>query len=144
MRLESTLRLISAVTVLLLTPAASASEKEDAVRALVDAFNRHDPAAMVALVDDAVQWLNIDGAKISIEAEGKDDLRSSMARYFASCASCRSAIESIETLGSRVVVLEAASWEAGGAKRVQRSVSVYEFRDQRILRVYYFPVERGQ
>jgi len=138
---ETKRRAMGVGALFLVAQIAIASEKEDTVRDFVEAFSRHDPAAMIGLVDDAVQWLGIDGAKIAIEAEGKDALRESMTRYFASCASCRSSIESIETFGSRVVVLEVASWEARGEKRAQRAVAVHEFRDGRILRVYYFPAE---
>lgn len=42
---------------------------------------------MLELVDENVQWLNVSGAKISVEVEGNEALRQSMGRYFKSCPS---------------------------------------------------------
>jgi len=137
----SGLVLVLAATGRLAAEPPSGDPRHEVVRAFVEAFNRHDPEAMVALVDEAVEWLAIDGTQLGLEARGKDALRSSMQRYFASCPTCRSSIASIETLNSRVAVLEVASWVVRGEKRAQRALAVYEFRDERIRRVYYFPSE---
>ncbi len=120
---------------------AEGDRRQEIVRAFVAAFNRHDVERMVGLVDDSVQWLSVDGTKLAIEADGRTALRESMTSYFASCPTCRSAIESIGTFGSRIVVLEVAQWTVRGERREQRALAVYEFRGDRILRVHYFAAE---
>lgn len=115
---------------------------ETRVREFVQAFNARGLDAMLALTTDDVQWLSIDKAGMTIEAEGKDALRKSMTSYFAQCPTCRSEIVWIRDAGSRVVALERASWTARAGKVSQSSLSVYEFTDGRIVRVYYFPAER--
>ncbi len=119
----------------------SSLEPEKQVRAFVDAFNARDIDAMLTLADENVQWLMVDGAKISIETEGKAALRESMARYFRSCPSCKSSLEWTQKAGSRVTAMERASWSGKSGAKSQKSLSVYEFRGDKILRVYYFPVE---
>jgi hypothetical protein len=37
--------------------------------------------------------------------------------------------------------MERASWSGKNRAKSQRSLSVYEFRNGKILRVYYFPAE---
>ena len=49
----------------------------------------------------------------------------------------------IRTAGSRVTAHERASWtNRAGAAMSQSGLSVYELKDGRIARVYYFPAER--
>lgn len=112
------------------------------VRAFVAAFNARDLDGMLALADDAVEWASVDGTKVALETAGKEALRASMTSYFASCPSCRSTLEWVKAAGSRVAALERASWtNAKGEAKSQASLSVYELRDGRIARVYYFPAE---
>jgi uncharacterized protein (TIGR02246 family) len=112
------------------------------VRDFVAAFNARELERMLGLATDDVEWVNVDGAKVSVEAAGKDALRQSMAAYFKSCQTCRSSIEIKAVTSNRVAAIESATWTVAGAERSQRSLSVYEFQDGRIRRVYYFPAER--
>jgi hypothetical protein len=116
---------------------------EELVRAFVDAFNARDIDAMLALATDGIEWVSVDGTKVSIETAGKEALRASMTGYLASCTSCRSALEWVSVTGSRAATLERASWSAkDGSTKSQASLSVYEFAEGgKIARVYYFPVE---
>ena len=111
------------------------------VKAFVDAFNARDLNMMLDFVDDNIQWMSIDGAKISIEVEGKAPLRKYMEGYYQSCKSCRSELVSVQMIGSRVTAMERASWTGKDGPRSQKSMSVYEFRNGKIFRVYYFPIE---
>src|SRR5689334_10880900 len=99
------------------------------VRAFVDAFNARDLNVMLDFVDDNIQWMNIDGAKISIEVEGKAPLRKYMEGYYQSCSSCQSELVSVQMIGSRVTAMERASWEGKDGPRSQKAMSVYEFRN---------------
>ena len=116
-------------------------EREKLVRDFVEAFNARNIDLMLQLVDENVQWLNVNGVKVSIETEGKDALRQSMGRYFSSCPSCKSSLEWVQSAGSRVTAMERASWSGKSGAKSQRSLSVYEFSGDKILRVYYFPAE---
>lgn len=125
---------------------AAAAEAGDAQTALVEefvaAFNAREIERMLALADERIEWLSVDGAGVAVETAGREALRQSMTSYFASCPSCRSALEWTRTAGLRVAALERASWTtAAGVAKAQKSLSVYELRDGRIARVYYFPAE---
>jgi hypothetical protein len=116
-------------------------EQEKLVREFVEAFNARKIDVMLEMVTEDIQWMMINGSKISIETEGKAPLRESMVRYFSSCSSCKSSLEWIQIAGSRVTAMERASWSGKSGPKAQRSLSVYEFRDGKIQRVYYFPAE---
>ena len=121
--------------------ANSWGDQEKRVREFVEAFNTRKIDVMLELAAENIQWLLIDGAKVTIETEGKAALRESMERYFRSCPSCRSSLEWVQIAGSRVTAMERASWSGRDGAKSQRSLSVYEFREGKIFRVYYFPVE---
>ena len=114
---------------------------EARVLEFVSAFNQRNIDGMLELADESVQWLMVDGAKVSLETEGKAALRRSMEKYFSSCPSCKSTIEWTRRAGSRVTAFERASWTSKGETKSQKSLSVYEFRRDKILRVYYFPID---
>jgi hypothetical protein len=66
-----------------------------------------------------------------------------MESYFKSCPSCRSELVWLQIAGSRVTALEKASFtNKAGVATSQSGLSVYEFRNGKILRVYYFPADR--
>lgn len=109
------------------------------VERFVEAFNRHDVEALVALAHEEIEWLSVAGAEISIETRGKAALAESLAGYFRSCPTCRSAIEVGPASGSFLSALERATWEAGGETRSQTSLSVYEIEDGLVRRVWYYP-----
>ena len=108
----------------------------------IAAFNTRDIDAMLEMVTDDVQWLSIDGDKITVEAKSKEVLRSSMVEYFKSCASCRSRLAHTFSTNSMVSALEVASFETSTGVQEQGSVSLYEFSNGLIKRVYYFPAEK--
>ena len=123
-------------------PTYSNVPPEVRVRNLVEAFNSRNIDAMLELVDENIQWLHVSGTKITVETEGKEALRQSMGRYFTSCSSCKSSLESVQRAGTRVTAMERASWTSKSGPKSQRSLSVYEFSGDKILRVYYFPAEK--
>lgn len=118
------------------------SKRERCVRELVAAFNARDLDRMLASMDEKIQWFGVDGAKLGIETDGKAALRKFMVGYFGSCTSCRSKLLWVRSAGSRVTALERASWNGKSGPVSQESLSVYEFGDAGITRVYYFPAER--
>ncbi|MFN0119242.1 MAG: nuclear transport factor 2 family protein [Blastocatellia bacterium] len=139
------LALTAAVSFALLsrTGAAMMSGKnEQAVRDFVTAFNRHDTTAMAALVAGDIQWMNVKGSAVEVEVAGRAALEQSMAAYFRSCPTCHSEIESIMTAGRFVTIHERAMWTGKNGAQAQRSLGVYEIRDGRIQRAWYYPAEK--
>ncbi len=136
------MRLFLGVLLLICTSVA-ADEVDHAalVEDYVEAFNEQDSAAMARMVTDDVQWLTVKGDSVAVETTGRVALVKAMDSYFASCASCRSKLVDVQVLGSRVSVIEEASWLAGDERRAQSSIAVYEFAGSRIARVYYFSSE---
>ena len=111
------------------------------VRDYVTAFNEQNIDSMLSMVADDIQWLSVVGDKITVETQGKPQLRKSMAAYFKSTKS-KSELEWVQTTASRVAALERVSWQDKSGKKSQASLSVYEFRGGLISRVYYYPVEK--
>ena len=106
------------------------------------AFNAQNSSAMAAFVAEDVEWLSIEGNKIALESQGKSSLITGMDAYFSSCPSCQSAlVEAISTPG-RISAVEIASWQGEAGAMSQKAISVYEFSDGLIQRVYYFPAEK--
>lgn len=111
------------------------------VRLFVAAFNAQDSQAMASFVVDDIEWLSITGASIAVEAKGKDNLIDSMDSYFKSCSTCRSELSDMFSTGQRVSAVEIASWQGSSGPRSQSAISVYEFLNGKIARVYYFAAQ---
>ncbi len=138
--------MIFAIMLLLLcSPCAHAQESVASnvptVERFIAAFNAHDSAAMGALVADDVAWLTIAGEEVVVEVKGKSELVTSMNAYFESCPTCQSELSGIISTPDRVSAIEIASWQSKSGSKSQRSISVYEFAEGMIQRVYYFPSE---
>lgn len=112
------------------------------VEKFVAAFNAQDSQAMASFVADDIEWLSILGNEIVVEAKGKSHLIESMDGYFKSCSTCRSELSEMVSTASRVSAIEVARWQGKNGAQSQRAISVYEFSDGLITRVYYFPAEK--
>ena len=120
-------------------PVQASEPPEQVVRAFVAAFNAHDPAAMIALAHEDVQWLFVNGDKVMVEAEGKEALKKSMTGYFKSIPSAKSTMEKQMSVGNYVTVWERASWETKNGTRSQAALAVYLVEQGKIRRVWYYP-----
>jgi hypothetical protein len=132
------------VVVLALATAGMSQTKERGLataRQLLEAFNRHDPAAMAALVTDDFELYYVTDGKSELSATGPDDLRTQMTDYFRSRPTVRSEVEgSID--GPRFVAFrERAGSRQGDRERSQSSLAVYEVVDGKIARAWYYPAE---
>lgn len=114
---------------------------ERIVEQFVGAYNARDVGRMLALATEDVEWMNVSPAGTSVETRGHIALRDTTESYFRSCPSCQASVEQVRRAGSRVTAVEQAMWGTGAGARSQRSLSVYEFRDGLISRVYYFPAD---
>lgn len=131
------------IVVALETQASEAESNHLAtVKHFMMAFNAQDSLAMAKHVADDVEWLSVDGTQVIVEAKGKHDLIKSMNAYFKSCPTCRSKLSSVISTQNRVSAVEIASWQGASGLNSQRALSVYEFSDKKITRVYYFPAEK--
>lgn len=104
----------------------------EVVRRFVDAYNRHDIASMISLVDSDIKWYSINGANLSTETANAAELRKFLDGYFTRCADCRSKISDLRQNGNTVSFVETTA--AG-----QSSLAVYDVNNGKISRVYYFP-----
>jgi hypothetical protein len=113
------------------------------LRAYFEAYNRHEPDAVAALLAPKVKWHSLDGDKLSTDGDGREALRTWLAGAFKARPDTRSDFLNIEQTGAFLSVRERASWTApDGTKSSQQSHSVYEIRDGLIERVWYFPSVR--
>ena len=139
-------RLLILLLFLTLTPNVYSNEKisshVNAVELFVAAFNAQDSAAMASFVTNDIQWLSVDNNQVAVEAKGKSNLIDSMDAYFKSCPTCRSEVTEMISTTSRVSAVEIASWHGKSGHTAQKAISVYEFTDGLISRVYYFPAEK--
>ena len=126
---------------ILSAPSFAESNRFEQVEQFVAAFNDHNAERMAQYVTEDVQWLSVNGDKITVETRGKESLVKAMSGYFTSCPSCQSRLEDFTVLGSRISVVEEASWRRNGELRSQKSLAIYEFSNNLIHRVYYFPAE---
>ena len=112
------------------------------VQAHSAAFNRHDVGGMLANVAHDIEWYSVEGDSVTLELQGREELRNAMFVYFAETPSFRSEIESVAISGAYVSVRERASWKSGDGELSQTALCVFEVRDGVIRRVWYFPAER--
>lgn len=115
------------------------------LRAYYDAYNRHDPDAVAALLAEDVRWYSVAGDQVATDAESRTAVRDWLVGYFKSIPSTRSTLQSLEVTGAHLAVRERATWTTGdGQPRAQEALAVYEIRDGLIRRVWYFPATRGK
>ncbi|WP_420433852.1 nuclear transport factor 2 family protein [Hyphobacterium sp.] len=137
-----------AVLCVLSAPAQARQPQADHEAVLIpffEAFNAHDPEAMMAWVSEDIRivYLSDDGSRS--EVQGAENLRQSMIDYFAALPTVRSERLSTLTDGRHVAVRERASWATGnGELRSQTALSVYRINNGRIEAVWYYPETRAQ
>ena len=113
------------------------------VRAATAAFNAHDPEKLAALYAEDIKWLGIDSDKISVEGEGRTAVRDWLAGYFRNNPNVRSEISDLAQTGIYVSFRERTTWTAqDGSTRAQTALAVYQVRDGKIKRAWYFPAVR--
>ena len=112
-----------------------ASEAAVVVERFVDAFNAHDVAAMLALVTDDVELYYADErGGFDRSSSTANQLAGDMNDYFRAYPDVRSRVEGMVP---GPVFVSFREQIVGG----QSSLAVYEVRDGRIRRVWYFPAE---
>ena len=120
---------------------ATESAEVAVVRAFIDAFNDHDPEAMLSFCNDDMRWGFVDGVSVSVEADGRQQMIAQMQDYFSQVPDVRSAAEGFLANGDTVAVTERVTWKKDGEAQSQSSLSVYQFKDGKVYSVLYFPVQ---
>jgi hypothetical protein len=114
------------------------------VRSALVAYNQHDAAATAAHYAEDMVWfgIGVDG-KQSVEGEGRAAVEKWLATYFKSLPDVRAEIANLTQAGAHVSFLERVTWTAkDGSRRAQSALGVYEVRDGKIKRAWYFPAAR--
>jgi hypothetical protein len=110
------------------------------VRAALAAYNTRDAAAVAAHYADDIKWFGVAGDKQSLEGEGRAAVEQWLAGYFKSVPDVRAEISELAQTGSHVSFRERVTWTAkDGTRRAQSALAIYEVRDGRIARAWYFP-----
>lgn len=128
----------------LLWSPACAGEAADAVCSLMTAFNAHDVAAMRALWADDIVWFDVDGDQMKTAVRGAAAFESDMQDYFKSFPDVRSTFTGAQESGPYLAGIETATWTSKTGPRSQSGPVVYEVRDGKIKRVWYYPATKGQ
>ena len=141
MKLSGSNRVVAAVALCGVAWFAYASTRAEggsamkAAHALVEAFNEHDAAAMAALVSEDFELYYVDDKGASeLAVTGPEQLQQSMTGYFKHQPKVRS--EVVASVDGPVYVSFREQIVGG-----QSSLAVYEVRDEKIKRVWYFPAE---
>lgn len=127
----------SACTTLVTDPGQNLSSL---VQKHVDDFNRQDVTAMMGNMHPEFGWYQINGAKMSVEADSPEQLHKGLTEYIKNVPTVRSGIGNSLEIGDFLATIETVSWEnREGIKKQQSALSVYEITDNKIKHVWYFP-----
>lgn len=113
----------------------SGQDVRQPVLQLLEAFNAHDPERMGQVVADDVEVFYVaeDGAA-ELGTRGRAQLVAEMTDYFQALPDVQSEVEAMISGNTYVSLRERI---VGG----DASLAVYEVRDGRIQRVWYYPVD---
>lgn len=118
----------------------NAPQPHPLIVAHVDAFNAKDIAAMGAVEHPDIEWLRVSGSNVTVDVSGRDALAGIMRDYMASNPTVVGTLHGWSVNGDYVSVTETATWTTeAGEERSQSALSVYQFEDGLIRRVWYYP-----
>lgn len=109
------------------------------VRQLTEAFNAHDAGAIAALSGENVEWLDVRGRKLSVNASGRGGVTREMTRFFAGRTAVRCVLEDAIVSGSSVAVRRRIFWQDGSSVKSEASLVVYEVKNGRVHRAWFYP-----
>lgn len=119
---------------------AEATAQIERLKAYNGAFNRHDVDAMMSMVSQDIEWLSVEGTTMQVEAQGAAAMRKSMNEYFSVIENPQSSLSGFVVDGPFVAVQETASWGLESERKSQSSLAVYEIENDKVRRVWYYPV----
>jgi len=110
------------------------------VREYVAAFNAKNLDAMMGAVARDFVWMSVSGDSLTDVGRGVDAFRQLIAGYFGAVPSARSELLKVDATGPWVTTHERTRWDAApGEVGGQSSLVVYEVRDGRLRRAWFYP-----
>jgi len=110
------------------------------VSAHVDAFNKGDVAGMSKMQHPDIEWFNINGSTLSLQASGRAALAKNMEDYFNTSTRITGTLSNWSLTGDYVSVTETVRWKtSAGEAKSQSALTVYQMKDNLIRRVWYYP-----
>ena len=110
------------------------------VSAHVDAFNEGDVEGMSKMQHPNIEWLNINGSTMTVQASGRAALAKNMQDYFNASTRVTGTLKDWSLNGDFVSVTETVRWKAADGKaKSQSALTVYQLEDNLIRRVWYYP-----
>ena len=138
--------------VLLKQPSIKVDEQDrlSLVERYISAFNDKNIEQMLSLVTDDIHWMSIIETKAVVETSTKQALAAALKSYFTQVPSVKSKWIKSNAFGSWVFGVEQVSWlsakntgsQNDGQTKIQCSLSVYQFEDQLIKSVWYYPAQK--
>lgn len=111
------------------------SDKEKILRDYFEAYNQHAIETVLEMVSDDIRVYSVTSDTVTIDIEGKVNLRNWLTNYFQDLPKVSSEISGINEVGNRISFTETAYW---GEERSQSSLAVYEIMEGKIRRVWYY------
>jgi len=110
------------------------------VSAHVDAFNEGDVAGMSKMQHPNIEWLNISGSTMTVQASGRAALAKNMQDYFNTSTRVTGTLRDWSLNGDFVSVTETVRWKgADGKAKSQSALTIYQLEENLIRRVWYYP-----
>lgn len=104
----------------------------------VEAFNKQDTERLVENISDDFKWFYISADTMLLEVEGKEQFREVMESYFETVKGVHSTIDRYVIDGNRISFKETVKWQSRNCERSQSAMGIYEMKDGKIYRVWYF------
>ncbi len=104
----------------------------------VEAFKAKDIDRMVENVHKNFRWYYVTADTLLLEVEGKKAFRESMKGYFDSIELIDSQIVKWVVDGDRISFQERVTWKTSSGERSQTSMGIYQYKEGKIYRVWYF------
>lgn len=111
------------------------SENEKILRDYFEAYNQHQIEHVLELVSNDIRVYSVTSDTITVDIEGEVNLRNWLTNYFRDLPNVSSEISQINEIGNRISFTETARW---GDNRAQSALAVYEIRNEKIDRIWYY------
>lgn len=111
------------------------------VMAQTDAYNRKDLDALLeGLAEDYESW-EVGPEGPNCRARGRDQVGQALAAMFAASGYANSTVEDVRAYGQLAVAIEVDSFDTADGRKTMRSLGLYEFRGEELLRAWSFPLK---
>ena len=115
---------------------------QNIVRQYVEYYQQKNIKSMAVLMAENIKWMDVNGAKLTVQAENKRELVKQLSNFFSKTTQAvTSELVSILTNGNFVSAIEKATFEENGRDSSLCSLSVYQIEENKIENVWYFQAE---